>query len=117
MFDIGFWELTIIAVVLLIVVGPDRLPGVARTAGKWFGKVSGFVRTIKADIDKEIHAEELKEVMAKQQEALGLDGSLHDIVEDTVKDAQADIGDAVTEASEAVASIDDSDGYSDRIEK
>jgi sec-independent protein translocase protein TatB len=36
MFDIGFWELTIIGVVALLVIGPDKLPGIARTAGMWF---------------------------------------------------------------------------------
>ena len=56
MFDVGFWELTIIAVVALVVIGPERLPKVARTAGHWIGRGRRFVASVKADIDKEIKA-------------------------------------------------------------
>jgi Tat protein translocase TatB subunit len=51
MFDIGFWEVIFIAVITLLVVGPERLPKVARTAGLWVGKIRGFVVSVKADID------------------------------------------------------------------
>ncbi len=54
MFDIGFWELIFILVIALLVVGPERLPKVARTAGLWLGKVRGFIVTVKADIDQEL---------------------------------------------------------------
>ncbi|MDH5409282.1 MAG: Sec-independent protein translocase protein TatB, partial [Gammaproteobacteria bacterium] len=47
MFDIGFWELAIIAVVGLLVIGPERLPGVARTAGMWIGRTRRFITTVK----------------------------------------------------------------------
>lgn len=66
MFDIGFWELMFILVVMLLVVGPERLPRIARTAGLWVGKLRGFVATVKADIDQELAAEELKKVLNKQ---------------------------------------------------
>lgn len=79
MFDIGFWELTIIAIVALVVIGPERLPGVARTAGLWFGKVRGFVTSVKADIDKELQADELKKMLDRHAQSSGL----HDIVEET----------------------------------
>lgn len=79
MFDVGFWELTIIAVVALLVIGPERLPGVARTAGLWFGKVRGFVTSVKADIDKELQADELKKMLDRQAQSTGL----HDIFEET----------------------------------
>lgn len=64
MFDIGFWELSLIMVVALMVIGPDRLPGLARTAGLWFGKAQAMVRSVKADIDRELSAEELKKSLA-----------------------------------------------------
>lgn len=67
MFDIGFFELTLIGVVALVVIGPDRLPGVARTAGKWFGRMNRFVSNIKEDINKEIKDEELKKILDEQQ--------------------------------------------------
>ncbi len=79
MFDIGFWELSVIGVVALIVIGPERLPGVARTAGMWFGRMRRFVSTVKADIDREMKAEELKQVMQQQAQSSGL----HEIIEET----------------------------------
>jgi len=67
MFDIGFFELSLIGVVALIVIGPDRLPGVARTAGKWLGRLNRFVSNIKEDISKEIKDDELKNILKEQQ--------------------------------------------------
>lgn len=66
MFDISFWELVVIMIVALLVVGPERLPRVARTIGLWVGKAQHFVRTVKADIDKELATEELRRTLAKQ---------------------------------------------------
>lgn len=67
MFDVGFWELMMIGVVALVVIGPERLPGVARTAGKWVGKIRRFVGDVKADIDQELKAEELKRILDVQR--------------------------------------------------
>ena len=53
-------------VIALLVVGPERLPRIARTAGLWVGKLRGFVSSVKADIDKELATEELKKVLEKQ---------------------------------------------------
>ncbi|MCG6899418.1 MAG: Sec-independent protein translocase protein TatB [Gammaproteobacteria bacterium] len=66
MFDIGFWEIIFILVITLLVVGPERLPRIARTAGLWVGKMRGFVASVKADIDQELAAEELKKALKKQ---------------------------------------------------
>ena len=66
MFDIGFWEIIFIMVITLLVVGPERLPKIARTAGLWVGKMRGFVSSVKADIDQELAADELKKLLAKQ---------------------------------------------------
>jgi len=54
MFDIGFFEIIFIMVIALLVVGPERLPRIARTAGLWLGKMRGFVSSVKADIDQEL---------------------------------------------------------------
>ncbi len=67
MFDVGFWELMLIGIVALVVIGPERLPGVARTAGKWFGKIKRFVTDVKSDIDQELKAEELKRILDVQK--------------------------------------------------
>ncbi|HEB86614.1 MAG TPA: twin-arginine translocase subunit TatB [Gammaproteobacteria bacterium] len=66
MFDIGFWELAVIAVVGLIVIGPDKLPGVARTAGKWVGRTRRFLNQVKTDIDREIKQDELRKILEKE---------------------------------------------------
>jgi sec-independent protein translocase protein TatB len=79
MFDVGFFELLLIGVVTLLVVGPERLPKLARTAGLWLGKARSMVASVKADIDRELAADELKKVMARQAELPGL----HDIMEET----------------------------------
>jgi sec-independent protein translocase protein TatB len=77
--DVGFWELTLIMVVALLVIGPERLPGLARKAGLLAGKAKRFVQNVKADIDQEMAAEELKKIMKEHQESI----ALHEIVEET----------------------------------
>ncbi|MCU7939167.1 MAG: Sec-independent protein translocase protein TatB [gamma proteobacterium symbiont of Bathyaustriella thionipta] len=67
MFDIGFWELSIIGIVALLVIGPERLPAVARTVGKYVGRANRFVSNIKDDISKELKDEDLKKILADQQ--------------------------------------------------
>jgi sec-independent protein translocase protein TatB len=66
MFEIGFWELVMIGVVALIVVGPEQLPGLARKAGFWVGKIRRMVAEVKADVDRELHLEELKQSLRQQ---------------------------------------------------
>lgn len=60
MFDIGFSELLLIAVVALVVIGPERLPKVARTAGHLFARFNRYVSQVKADISREMELEELR---------------------------------------------------------
>jgi len=75
MFDLGFSELVVIAIVLLVVVGPERLPGVARTAGHLLGRMQRYVSNVKADIQREMQLEELKKL---QLQARALEKSLHE---------------------------------------
>ncbi len=62
MFDIGFSELMLIGVVALVVIGPERLPKVARTAGQWVGRLNRYVSQVKQDIDRDIKLEELRKM-------------------------------------------------------
>jgi len=62
MFDIGFTELMLIGIVALIVIGPERLPKVARTAGQWLGRLNRYVAQVKQDIDRDIKLEELRKM-------------------------------------------------------
>lgn len=65
MFDIGFLELAIIAVVGLIVIGPERLPEVARTVGTWVGKFRRFVSSVKSDIERELRQDEIRKAIER----------------------------------------------------
>jgi sec-independent protein translocase protein TatB len=80
-FDVGFFELLLVGLVALLVFGPERLPSVARTAGHWLGRARRFLSTVKADIEQEIKAEELKRIISEQQ----MNNPLRDLVEDTEK--------------------------------
>ena len=78
MFDVGFWELSLIALVALLVIGPERLPKVARVVGLWVGRGRRMIGSVKADIEREIKAEELKEILNKQAQSNPLEEILGD---------------------------------------
>lgn len=68
MFDVGFSELVLVFIVALLVIGPERLPRVARAAGLWLGRLRNFVQTVKEDIDKELAAEDLKRQLRESKD-------------------------------------------------
>jgi Sec-independent protein translocase TatB len=70
MFDIGFSELAVIGVVALIVIGPERLPKVARTVGHLLGRAQRYAATVKSDISRELELEELKKTGQQFQQSL-----------------------------------------------
>ena len=76
MFDFGMWEIAIILVITLIVVGPEKMPALARKAGLYVGKFRKFISKIKNDINSEIEAEELKEQLSVKNEELLLSQTL-----------------------------------------
>ena len=63
MFDIGFSELIMIGLVSLLVIGPERLPKVARLAGFWIGKSRSMVASVKAEIQQELQEEEIRQLL------------------------------------------------------
>lgn len=69
MFDIAFSEVVVIAVVALIVIGPERLPKVARTLGHMFGRLQRYVAEVKADINREMELDELRKLQSQVQSA------------------------------------------------
>ena len=69
MFDIAFSEIVVIAVVALIVIGPERLPKVARTLGHMFGRLQRYVNEVKADINREMELDELRKLKSEVQSA------------------------------------------------
>lgn len=83
MFDIGFSELIVIAVVALIVVGPERLPRVARMAGHLLGRLQRYVGDVKADINREIQLEELRKLEAElRASASSIEQQVHQVGSD-----------------------------------
>ncbi len=68
MFDIGFWELFLIGLIGLLVLGPQRLPEAARMAGRWLGRARRFIANVKQDLDKELHSEDLAEFRKLREE-------------------------------------------------
>ena len=91
MFDFGMWEIAIILVITLIVVGPEKMPALARKAGLYVGKFKKFVSKIKNDINSEIEAEELKEQLSVKNEEL--------LLSQTLDEAKSDIDEIKHEAS------------------
>lgn len=69
MFDIGFSEMIVIGVVALVVIGPERLPKVARTLGHLFGRMQRYVAQVKSDINREMEASELSKVKTEFESA------------------------------------------------
>ena len=69
MFDIGFSEIVVVAVVALIVIGPERLPKAARTLGHLFGRLQRYVNDVKSDISREIELDELRKLQQQVQSA------------------------------------------------
>ncbi|MDX1370266.1 Sec-independent protein translocase protein TatB [Pseudomonas sp.] len=67
MFDIGFAELLLVGIVALLVLGPERLPGAVRTAGLWIGRLKRSFSTIKAEVEREIGADEIRRQLHNEQ--------------------------------------------------
>ena len=103
MFDIGFSELLLIGVVALIVIGPERLPKVARTAGHLYGRMQRYVATVKADISQEIQLDELRRAGQSFKESV--ESSVADVqkqtsvVDDYLRKETASISKAMEEMS------------------
>ena len=105
MFDVGFQELTLIGVIALIVVGPERLPRMARTLGLWMGKIRFYVGQVKSDIEREVRAQELKEMLDKPAGELN---DLYKVAEETkgtLDQAKGALGEAKAALDGAPASI------------
>lgn len=92
MLDFSFGELAIIGAVALIVLGPERLPRVARTVGEWAGKAQRYVAQVKSDINREVDLAELKKL---QEQARDVAHSIETSVQKNVSDLQAGIDSTV----------------------
>ena len=75
MFDIGFWELLFCGIIALVVLGPERLPGVARTLGRFTGQAKAYIRNLNAELDRELKTREVREKLAETQRILKSEAS------------------------------------------
>lgn len=100
MFDIGFWEILLIGVVALLVLGPERLPHAVRMTTAFIGKIRRSFIDVRAEIEREIHADELRQRIQKEMESSGIndlkdqlghlrntDGALRDYVEKQIHES------------------------------
>lgn len=120
MFDVGFWEMAFISIIALVVIGPERLPGAARTAGMWVGKARRMVADVKTDIKREMDAndslsgvKEIKEEITSATKDLrsdfastSSDGNKKDplgirAVSETIKSSVDDVSSVLKDAEKA----------------
>lgn len=79
MFDVGFSELLLLAIVALVVLGPEKLPHAARVAGAWVGRIRRTISSMQAEIEREVAAQEVRQQLEKQLGGLGAQEFLKDI--------------------------------------
>ena len=109
MFNLGVTEMMMIAIVGLIVIGPERLPRVARTLGHLFGRMQRYVSDIKDDISREVELDELRKLQSSMKEAAQeIEESVSkqvNLIEDEVQQAESETRKSVEEALEPAAGI------------
>lgn len=94
MFDIGFSELMILAVVALVVIGPERLPKVARTVGHLMGRFQRYVSDVKSDIDRELRLDEMKKLREEvERQARGIETQVSSQMSAVQKDIEKPVAD------------------------
>ena len=102
MFDIGYSELLVIGVVALIVIGPERLPRVARTVGVLAGRLQRYVADVKADINREIELEELRKMRDSMQQAAS---DFQSSVQSEVSKTEAELNQTAADLNKTVEDV------------
>jgi len=104
MFDIGFWELALIGIVTLLVVGPDRLPEVARSVGRWVLKTRRFVAGVKSDFNRELQTGDLHKILGDQKEQIN---ELRSMVASTRQELETSTKEVVSATKTKIQSLED----------
>lgn len=112
MFDIGFFELLVVGIVALLVLGPERLPTAARTCGLWLGRVRRSLTSIQSEIREELRMDELKRTTAIQKEQL--ERELEEMRKPFQSSAPSDDADTKASAADDAGQLDVSDKGIDR---
>ncbi len=90
MFDIGFWEIVVVLIIALIVVGPEKLPGLARNVGLWIAMAQRKIAEVRGEVERELNIHELRRSVA-QPEALQEMRQLAERVKSLHTEIQADV--------------------------
>ena len=103
MFDIGFSEMMVIAIIALVVIGPEKLPRMARTLGHLAGRLQRYVADVKADINREVELDELRKMRDSMQQAAS---GFQNTVNEEISKASAEVSKVGDELNAAAASLD-----------
>ena len=101
MFDVGFWELALIGAVALLIVGPERLPGVARNVGLWVGKARRMLRDVKDDISRELREQEIADLDALKKDVAEVGSKISEAVD--LKDTTESLRETLQQAAPSFA--------------
>ena len=102
MFDVGFWEMSLIGLIALIILGPERLPKVARTAGLWMGRAKRMIGDVKADIDREVRNAEIKELDEVKKSVESVTSDANKVVSDMAKE-ELNVAESIRSSAEDIS--------------
>lgn len=118
MFDIGFSEILLVAVVALVVIGPERLPGVARNIGQFAGRLQRYVHDVKRDFNREVEFEEIRRLQQEMETTVQSMQASMKAVEDSLQQEVKPREEALTTTlEEAQQSLDDLRSQVERLEQ
>ena len=110
MFDPGFWEIVVIGVLGLLILGPERLPVVAKKVGYWVGKGRRYLSSVRSDIEREFRTDELEKMLSQQSSEIE---ELKSLISDTAKQAT----DVVQETQQLVEANPDAEAKENTADK
>jgi len=110
MTEIGISELLLILVVALIVVGPERLPGLARKAGYWAGRLRQYVAGVRSEIEEQLQADELRQMMRRQEQEMAELRGLLEKSRDEVQGGLEEVNEYLVKATDADPADDGAQG-------
>ena len=98
MFDVGFWEILLILVLALVVIGPERLPGAARQAGYFAGKVRRYIEGVRSEVESEFDVSEFKRLLHNQEVQIN---ELQQQLKASVDEVEADLSENISAAEKS----------------
>lgn len=105
MFEVGFSELLLVGIIALVVIGPERLPGLARTAGVWLGRLRYMLSSVKAEVEREMQLSELQQSL-RQQAAVREVESIQEELKAAASETQQVVASSRAEALNQIGQVD-----------